>query len=274
MPEHQPDTCHCRDRDTRVLRAIIAAASRANACDPTFPKPDTDLPLPKVGNSGNNVERLVQLLVQEGILPGDLLMTAWQTLPAAPLGTQSAAELRTFVAEVRERARLLSFTRELAWQVHEAVTAQHELERRLDDDIRRMRDWENDQRAKCEGTYWPERDNRRTARQPTHVLVDPEAWRAMKRAAHLQRTTVGELVAGWVRGMAQEPSQAANGKVLGKVSSLSNSDGKVPLDHIVCRLAITRDDWARVKAHATTLGFTVARYVGLAVEQHASPHRH
>ena len=65
------------------MRAIIAAASSAN--DPERASHFRHRLAPaEIGSSGNNVERLVQLLVQEGITPGDLLMAAWQTLPACP----------------------------------------------------------------------------------------------------------------------------------------------------------------------------------------------
>jgi hypothetical protein len=285
MPEHEPITCSCRDRETRLLRAIIDAASRTDDAKSALPNPDTALPLPKVGNGGNTVERLVHLLVKEGVLPGDLLMAAWQTLPAAPMASQRESELRAFVRDVRERAGLLSFSRELARQVHDAVTMQRELERRLDDDIRRMRDREKDQRAKNEGTYWRERDGRRTARQPAHVLVKPAAWEAMKREAQLRRTTVGELVGQWIRDLTSDPSQTEDGKVSGKglgtltrlpmrdgkvsggLTRLPNPRGNVTLDHLVVRLAISSHDWASAKVHASILGVTIARYVGLAVER-------
>ncbi len=204
MPALEPVACDCRDRDTRVLRAIIAAASRLDTPDPSTSDLDTDLLLPKIGSSGNRVERLVQVLVQAGIVPGDLLMAAWMTLPGVPMAAQTVDEVDAFVAEVKSTVHAANVGRELARRVHDAVLAHEELERRIEDDMRRMRNREADERAKEEGTYWRERDGRRTARFATHVLVNPEAWTAMKREAHLQHTTVGQLVAEWVRELTRE----------------------------------------------------------------------
>jgi hypothetical protein len=97
--------------------------------------------------------------------------------------------------------------------------------------------------------------------------VKPPAWEAMKREAQLRCTTVGELAAEWVRDMASDPSQTENGKDSGKVARLPKEDGKVPLDHLVVRLAISSHDWSRAKVYAAALGVTIARYVGLAVER-------
>jgi hypothetical protein len=70
--------------------------------------------------------------------------------------------------------------------------------------------------------------------------------------------------------MASDPSQIENGKDFGKVARLPKRDGKAPLVHLVARLSISSREWARAKVHATALGVTIARYVGLAVEQRAT----
>src|SRR4051812_41066315 len=113
MPAREPVVCNCRDRDTRVLRAIIAAASRLDTPDISPSDPVTDLLLPKIGSSGNRVERLVHLLVQESILPGDLLMAAWMTLPGVPMAAQTLDEVRAFVADVDATVDAAGFGREL-----------------------------------------------------------------------------------------------------------------------------------------------------------------
>jgi hypothetical protein len=272
MPDLEPVACDCRDRDTRVLRAIIAAVSQLDTHDTPPTDLGTDLLLPKIGSSGNRVERLVHLLVQEGIVPGDLLMAAWMTLPGVPMAAQTLDEVQAFVADVDATVHAAHVGRELARRVHDAVLAHEELERRIEDDIRRMRDREADQRAKEDGTYWRERDGRRTARLATHVLVHRDAWSAMKREAQLGHTTVGELVADWVRDLTDEAARAADGDVRSTVLRRSKRRGKGPLDHIVCRLAIDSGEWTLAKSHAASLQVTMARYVGLAVESHAALH--
>jgi hypothetical protein len=266
MSEPEPAMCSCRDRDTRVLRAIIAAASHLDTFDTQPSDPGTDLLLPKIGSSGNRLERLVHLLVQEGIVPGDLLMAAWMTLPGVPMAAQALDEVHAFVAGVDATVHAAHLGRELARRVHDAVLEHEELERRIHDDIQRMRDREADQRAKEEGTYWRERDGRRTARRSTHVLVDPDAWIAMRREAHLRSTTVGELVAEWVREMTVDVARSEKRKLPDMVSRRPERDGKGRLDHIACRLAIEPADWGRAKSNAVSLQVTTARYVGLAVE--------
>jgi hypothetical protein len=59
------------------------------------------------------------------------------------------------------------------------------------------------------------------------------------------------------------------GLVLGKVSRLPKRAGKASADHIVWRLAISRADWPRARLRNAALDVTIARYVGLAVEQRA-----
>jgi hypothetical protein len=266
MPEHDQVTCSCRDRDTRVLRAIIAAASRVETDASTPPSTDTDLLWPQSGNSGNNVGRLVDVLVREGVLPGDLLMAAWMTLPGVPMAAQTVKEVQAFVADVDATRRHAYLARQLAHEVHAAVMAHKELEWRIREDMRRMREREAELEARQEGTYWRERDGRRVAKQPTHVLVDPDAWRAMKDEARRQHTTVGELVGVWLQDTVSDPSQLADGKR----QSLPNRRGKSPLLHMVSRIDVDKDDWAWAKTDAASLGVTIARYVGMVVESHAS----
>lgn len=262
MPEHEHVTCSCRDRETRVLRAIIAAASRVETDTSTPPSIDTDLLWPQSGNSGNTVGRLVDVLVREGVLPGDLLMAAWMTLPGVPMAAQTIPEVRAFVADVDATVRHASLARRLAREVHAAVMAHQELEWRIREDMRRMREREAELVAKQDGTYWRQRDGRRVAKQPTHVLVGPDAWQAMKGEARRQHTTVGELVGGWVSAMVSDPSQLA----VGKRQNLPNRRGKTPLLQMVSRIDVDPDEWAWAKEDAATLGVTIARYVGLVVE--------
>ncbi|HYD10377.1 MAG TPA: hypothetical protein VEA78_09755 [Acidimicrobiales bacterium] len=95
--------CFCRDRDTRVLRAVIAAASRHEDATPAPPDRHTDLQRPILGNRGNTMVRVVDVLVREGVLPGELLMAAWMTLPGVPMAAQTLDDVRAFVADVDAR---------------------------------------------------------------------------------------------------------------------------------------------------------------------------
>ena len=301
--------CFCRDRDTRVLRAIIAAASNAqlsapnptsttpnlnhpnpihpnpnhppsisittlptnhnpnhrtsNHLPPTPPHHDTDLHRPILGNGGNTMGRVVDVLVREGVLPGELLMAAWMTLPGVPMAAQTLDDVRAFVADVDATARQVSVARRLAREVHAAVMAQEEVEQRIREDTRRMHEREAELEAKKDGSYWRQRDGRRVAKQSTHVLVDPDAWQAMKEEARRQQTSVGEIVGAWVTAMVSDPSQLAEAQGEG----LPNRDGKARLVDMVSRIDVDREEWGWAKADAAALGVRVARYVGLVVER-------
>jgi hypothetical protein len=211
--ENRVFPCLCRDRETRALRAIIAAASRIDDdASPAPPDRHTDLHWPQSGNRGNTVARLVDVLVREGVLPGDLLLAAWMTLPGVPMAAQTLYDVRAFVADVDATVRHASVARRLAREVHAAVRAHEEIEWRIGEDMRRMREREAELAAKKDGTYWRQRDARRVAKQPTHILVESDAWQAMKDEARRQRTTVGELVGGWVTMMVSDPDQLAEGR--------------------------------------------------------------
>jgi hypothetical protein len=49
------------------------------------------------------------------------------------------------------------------------------------------------------GTHWKRRDTGRRAKQPTHVDVDPAAWRRAKAAAARKGMTIGHYVGDLVR---------------------------------------------------------------------------
>lgn len=206
--------------------------------------------------------RVVDVLVREGILPGELLMAAWMTLPGVPMAAQTLDDVRAFVADVDATARHASVARRLAREVHAAVMAQEEVEWRIREDTRGMQEREADLEAKKAGSYWRQRDGRRTAKQSTHVLVDPDAWQAMKEEARRQQTTVGEIVGAWVTAMVSDPSQLAEAQGEG----LPNRDGKAPLVDMVSRIDVDREEWAWAKTDAAKLGVRVARFVGLVVE--------
>lgn len=259
---HDPAACPCRDRDTRVLRAIIAAASVIDAAHPP-PDRHTDLHRPESGFGGNKAARLVDVLVREGILPGDVLLAAWMTLPGVPMAARTVAEVRAFTADVEAKRRQSYFAGRLARAVHKAVTVHDELERHLQLEIRQMRKRSAEIAAKEAGTYWRERDARRRAKQPTHILVDPDAWQAMKHEAHRQETTVGELVGGWVELMVEDPDHQAELAA----EHLPNRDGKALVD-MVSRIDVGAEEWAWAKRDAKSLGVRVARFVGLVVEDH------
>ncbi|HYD10378.1 MAG TPA: hypothetical protein VEA78_09760, partial [Acidimicrobiales bacterium] len=142
--------------------------------------------------------------------------------------------------------------------------AHEENEWRIREDRRRMQKREAEVEAKENGTYWCERDGRRTAKQSTHVLVDPDAWQAMKDEARRQGTSVGELVGMWVGNMPAEPDWLGDGQV----QDLTNRAGKVPLIHMVSRIDVHPYEWGWAKSDAAKLGVTIARYVGLTVEAH------
>ena len=120
---------------------------------------------------------------------------------------------------------------------------------------------EADQRARQAGTYWAERDKRRRAQQPTHVEVDRDAWRAMRVVATRRGRSLGEEVGRLVVAEVAHPRERS----LAHDRPESEACGRRA--HVFARLVVAKPTWQDFRALGAVRHSTVARYVGLLVEE-------
>jgi hypothetical protein len=124
---------------------------------------------------------------------------------------------------------------------------------------------EADRCARRAGTYWAQRDERRTAQQPTHVDVDLDAWRSMRAEATRRGLSVGQAVGHVV---VQEVARCASGPTLPALrDARRGARGEGRSATLFARVVVTKPTWLAFRSFATVRDVTVARYVGVLVEQ-------
>jgi predicted DNA-binding ribbon-helix-helix protein len=118
--------------------------------------------------------------------------------------------------------------------------------------------------ARADGAYWAAAEARRTARRPTHVDVDPEAWKAVRQIAVRQGITVGRLVGDLVVRETQRLDRG--GTPLSETSGRRGPSGSGRRARRFARLEVDLGPWTTLRSGAIAANLTVARYVGLLVE--------
>ncbi len=166
----------------------------------TTPMPDgTDLPLPLRGRSGNPDDAVVQALRAAGIGLEAIVELVTGGVEAPPLNTVDRREVLRWVERAAERIIDPDQGRRLRRTVLDLLDAQLHLDYHARMHARRVERLAEVAAARAAGTYWRDRDARRTSTRPIHVDVDPAAWAALKSVAIRRRTTVGEMVGCLVR---------------------------------------------------------------------------
>ena len=198
----------------------------AQGDDQTAPDDHTALLLPPSGSSGNHAplpERdALDAMVRSGVLPEDLVDLMLAAVPGLPFEVDNAQSIARWLDQATRalghRSDLLRLSREVERLLDERWKAERACQRRDDELARRARV----RSAKTAGTYWRDRDARRTATQATHVDVDPDAWARFKAELIRERTTVGEALGSLVR------AAIADGQILGEVSGFPTSRKTAP----------------------------------------------
>lgn len=219
---------------------------------PATPRHDTDLPLPLCGNSGSDrgaVHAAEALTLRQLLHKLDRLIK----VPAAPPlddldsrtvhrwaeeAAEGLASRRAGLRLIREVERVLaeeSYTRMRIWGANERITKRLALVE-----------------ERAAGTHLKRRDAGRRAKQPTHVDVDPAAWRRAKATASKKGMTIGHYVGTLVRGAAE--------------GGLPEVDAYATTGHLFARVDVDASTWAAFKACCHDRGITIARGVGVAVE--------
>jgi hypothetical protein len=103
------------------------------------------------------------------------------------------------------------------------------------------------------GTHWHRRDSGRRAKQPTHVDVDPMAWRRARADAAKNGMTIGYYVGILVRSAVGH-------------DDLPVVDAYATTAHLFARIDVDQPTWHAFKALCQGRGLTAARGVGAVVE--------
>lgn len=234
--------------------------SRVPADDQTAtPGQHTDLPLSLRGNGGSSrraaddaeaatleqlfekLDRLLSIPAAPSLNDADhRAVERWSERAAAGLASRGEAlklvrEVERLIADERRNARQVAYAEERIVQKLELA------------------------RERAAGTHWKRRDSGRRAKQPTHVEVDPAAWRRARAEAARHGLGIGEFVG---RLVAQEVLAPERGPIspLGQILESGRA-------RIFARLAVERAPWEMFVARSAQARLTVARHVGLVVER-------
>lgn len=102
------------------------------------------------------------------------------------------------------------------------------------------------------GTHWQRRDGGRRAKQPTHVDVDPAAWRRAKADAATKGMTIGHYVGVLLRSAVED--------------DLKVVDAYATTSRLFARVDVDKPTWHVFRALCEGSGLTTARGVGAVVE--------
>jgi hypothetical protein len=212
----------------------------------------TDLPLLPGGNNGNEV-RAPEVEASTDI--ARLLSEMLEPLPEPPFELLDSRAVREWIELATERLLFRRDRQELlrdAMRVLEDEWRTAMSSERLREQVVRK---QARLRAKREGSYWRDRDARRRASRPVHVLVDPAAWERAKAIAQAKRSSVGTLVGGLVTHEVRRPRRRQD------VPASSPADVR-----LFARIAVQPETWSAARSLASRAGVTVERFVGVLVE--------
>lgn len=219
-------------------------------------KTGTDLPLLPGGNNGNSAAAAD---VDHELDVWQLLEQAGQRLPDPPTELLDAGAVLDWV----ERASAGLIFR------HDRQEVLRDAMRILEDDWTRARTTsrlraqvERQQQrieAKAAGTYWRERDGRRRATHPTHVVVNSESWSRAKTDAVARRSSIGVRVGQLVTTETRRRPE--------RDWSPDGPRAQRCQVRLFARIAVSSDTWAKFRALARGSGVTTERYLGVLVEE-------
>lgn len=219
---------------------------------PATPEHHTDLPLPLCGNSGSSRRAIdaAEAATLEQLLDRLDRMLA---LPAAPsLAEVDFRAVRRWAeratADVATRSEGLKLVR----QIERVLTEECRTARQISCARERIEQRRALARERAAGTHWKRRDAGRRAKQPTHVDVDPIAWRRAKVAAVREGLGVGEYVGRLVARAHECPEWV--------------QVPEVETARLFARLTVSEEVWKELSVEARRRGITVARTVGAIVE--------
>lgn len=212
----------------------------------------TDLPLLPGGNNGNEV-RAPDVAASTDV--ARLLSEMFEPLPNPPFELLNSRAVREWIDLCTER---LMFRRDRQELLRDAMRVLEEEWRTAmtSERLRQQADRQQQRlRAKREGRYWRDRDDRRRASRPVHVVVNPAAWERAKATAVAKRSSVGTLVGELVTHEVRRPRRRQYVAAPGPAAV-----------RLFARIAVQPETWAGARILASRAGVTVERFVGVLVE--------
>lgn len=236
----------------------------------TTPLPHgTDLLLPRGGRSGNPDDAVIQALRAAGIGLEQIVDIVTGGVEAPPLNTVDRGEVIRWVERAADRIIDPYQGRRLRRTVLDLLDAQFHLDYHARVHARSVERLAEVAAPRSAGTYWRDRDARRTSTRPIHVDVDPAAWAALKALTIRRSTTLGEIVGCLIRAelVSVDRRRGHTGEDSGVDSSkYISQSSRCRRVMIFARIASNTCDWTAFKASALEHGLTVSRAIGILVE--------
>lgn len=214
---------------------------------------DTDLPLLPGGNNGNGGR---SPYAESGTPIARLLQDVFEPLPEPRFELLDAGEVRKWIDSAtahllfrRDRQNLLSEAMRVLEEEWRTAMRSERLRAQAARQQERLG-------AKQGMGYWRDRDARRRATRPAHVVVDPAAWERAKAAAVERRSSVGVVVGELVTREVRKPRRR------GGLPAPTAADSR-----LFARIAVQPETWAATRALASRAGVPVERFVGLLVAE-------
>ena len=196
--------------------------------------------------------------------PGALLREAVDLLRFEAAPSNESAALRQRAAALRAATTQALALEAAAAELADAEYAADVVRRRLERTQRSYRRRSDLEARRAAGGLYA--GQRRSPNRPTHVEVDDRAWSTLKQKAARQGRVVGEVVGDLVAGAADAgipPERTSEHR-----SERSAASGRRAARY--ARLFLPDDDtWPRFRARAADASVSIARAVGLVVEQEA-----
>lgn len=219
----------------------------------------TDLPLLPGGNNGNHAGARNVASDESWLLLDD----AARRLPDPPIDVLDAQAVVDWIERATEGLAFREDRRRLAREAMRILKRDFRTAMNVGRLRQQLEREQADQCARQVGTYWADRDKRRRAQQPTHVVVDPAAWRAMRANAAGRGRSVGHEVGRLVASEVEHPMVPSE---LPLRPGRPDADGERRAT-VFARIVVAKATWQEFRSLALAQPVTVARYVGILVER-------
>jgi hypothetical protein len=219
---------------------------------PPTPGQHTDLPLPLGGNGGSS--RRAPDAAEARTL-GQLLdhLDRLMKVPAAPpLDDVDWRAVRRWLEEAAEALAIRRQGLKLIRDAERVLAEEWRTARQIANAKERIEQRKALAEERVAGTHWKRRDAGRRAKQPTHVDVDPAAWRQAKALASKKGMTIGHFVGTLVKRAAER--------------GIPEVEAYATTAHLFARVDVDKSTWDAFCARCHEGGVTVARGVGRVVE--------
>jgi hypothetical protein len=228
---------------------------------------DTDLLGPPRGTEGNHDAHLIELLealLDDGHDPTELGAALWRRVPLPPIEDMDWLATRRWLDRALWAAPTYDDMVDLRRATRDVLEYRWRAGRWVDDHRRTVEAKRAELAAREAGTYWRNRDARRSATRPMHIDVGDETWSAFKRDVVSRGETIGAALGRLVS------EAVADGHLPAALTTSVGRRGRSGAGRRADRFArATIDDktWIAFRALACQTDASVASAVGALVER-------